>query len=269
MNQKKKWGLKQNKGITLIALVITIIVLLILAAVSIATLTGENGILTKASKAKEDTELAEAREKVQMAVLASYDQNGDLDINTLKNELRKIGTNVTDTNGGFPVTVTVDGYTFLIDGQGKVNSQNGNLGGSETEEVYTIEEEYLEFDELTGAIGLKKEYSYYDWYEGTSQTCEFGKAKIKIPTTYDGKSVRKVGLFYGDDQFSWTFQGFGIKDVEEIIVPEGVEKVEDFAFERCNNLQTISLPNSIKEIRCLFFSFLFKYKNTQSSFFFD
>ena len=42
----------KQKGITLIALVITIIVLLILAGVSIATLTGQNGILTRASDAK-------------------------------------------------------------------------------------------------------------------------------------------------------------------------------------------------------------------------
>ncbi len=47
-----------NKGITLIALVITIIVLLILAAVSISTLTGENGILAKANEAKESTKTA-------------------------------------------------------------------------------------------------------------------------------------------------------------------------------------------------------------------
>ena len=44
--------MKNNKGITLIALVVTIIVLLILAAVSIAMLTGENGILTNATKSK-------------------------------------------------------------------------------------------------------------------------------------------------------------------------------------------------------------------------
>ena len=44
MDMKKE---KANKGITLIALVITIIILLILVAVSIATLTGENGILRK------------------------------------------------------------------------------------------------------------------------------------------------------------------------------------------------------------------------------
>ena len=52
-----------TNGITLIALVITIIVLLILAGVSIAMLTGENGILTQAQKAKEETEKAEAEEK--------------------------------------------------------------------------------------------------------------------------------------------------------------------------------------------------------------
>ena len=50
--------MKNNKGITLIALVITIIVLLILAGVSIAMLTGENGILNQASKAAEMTEIA-------------------------------------------------------------------------------------------------------------------------------------------------------------------------------------------------------------------
>lgn len=52
MKNKLKEQLKINKGITLIALVITIIVLLILAGVTIATLTGDNGILTKAQSAK-------------------------------------------------------------------------------------------------------------------------------------------------------------------------------------------------------------------------
>ena len=64
--------IKNNKGITLIALVITIIVLLILAGVSIAMLTGENGILTQATDARDDTDAAEVREKVEMAVQAAY-----------------------------------------------------------------------------------------------------------------------------------------------------------------------------------------------------
>ena len=64
----KKQG---NKGITLIALVITIIVLLILAGVSIAMLTGENGILSQAQRAKSETENAQANEE---SILDNYAQ---------------------------------------------------------------------------------------------------------------------------------------------------------------------------------------------------
>ena len=60
---KKEKQLKSNKGITLIALVITIIVLLILAGVSIAMLTGQNGILTQAQNAKNRTEEAQGEEE--------------------------------------------------------------------------------------------------------------------------------------------------------------------------------------------------------------
>ena len=64
-----------NKGITLIALVITIIVLLILAAVSIAMLTGENGILTQAQRAKEQTSVAEEKELIALAYNAAVTKN--------------------------------------------------------------------------------------------------------------------------------------------------------------------------------------------------
>ncbi len=67
--------MRNNKGITLIALVITIIVLLILAGVSIAMLTGENGILTQATKSVDATELAEAKERASLdvnALIAEY-----------------------------------------------------------------------------------------------------------------------------------------------------------------------------------------------------
>ena len=57
---------QKTKGITLIALVITIIVLLILAGVSISMLTGDNGILTQAEKAKEETEKASEEEALQL-----------------------------------------------------------------------------------------------------------------------------------------------------------------------------------------------------------
>lgn len=60
--------MKNQKGITLIALVITIIVLLILAGVSIAMLTGENGILTQTNKAKYTQIEGQVKEEINLAV---------------------------------------------------------------------------------------------------------------------------------------------------------------------------------------------------------
>lgn len=65
---KQKRMQKNSKGITLIALVITIIVLLILAGVTIATLTGENGILNQANQAKIKSDIAEVKEQAQLDI---------------------------------------------------------------------------------------------------------------------------------------------------------------------------------------------------------
>ena len=88
MNKQRK-----NKGITLIALVITIIVLLILAGVSISMLTGENGILTQAQNAKEETEIASEKEAIQLTMInkestnnSKYDIGEELIDRTLANE---------------------------------------------------------------------------------------------------------------------------------------------------------------------------------------
>ena len=62
-------NLKERKGITLIALVITIIVLLILAGITISTLTGENGILTQAKQGKAATEISEIKERIETDLL--------------------------------------------------------------------------------------------------------------------------------------------------------------------------------------------------------
>ena len=64
MNFKGK--MRKKSGITLISLVVTIIVLLILAGVTIATLTGDNGILTRASDAKIETIVATVKENLQL-----------------------------------------------------------------------------------------------------------------------------------------------------------------------------------------------------------
>ena len=55
--------MKREKGITLISLVVTIIVLLILAGVTLTMLTGENGIMTRAKTAREKHEIGQAQEQ--------------------------------------------------------------------------------------------------------------------------------------------------------------------------------------------------------------
>ena len=67
--------MKKNKGITLIALVITIIVLLILAGVTIATLTGDNGILAQASRAKQESEKASIIEQIRLDIMEKQTEN--------------------------------------------------------------------------------------------------------------------------------------------------------------------------------------------------
>ena len=96
--KQMKEKLKNEKGITLIALVITIIVLLILAGVTIATLTGENGILTKATEANLQTQIGEEKEAINLAMQAllidkvdnpnNY-QEGIINNTQLKNEMDK------------------------------------------------------------------------------------------------------------------------------------------------------------------------------------
>ncbi len=117
-------NLKSKKGITLIALVITIIVLLILAGVTIATLTGDNGIINKATEARERTKQANAEEQVKLAVTASIGENGKIQNGDLKTNLdtieniKEVPTTITDSS--YPLTVIVDGYDVTIKKDGSV-----------------------------------------------------------------------------------------------------------------------------------------------------
>jgi len=70
-----KGTLRKNNGITLIALVITIIVLLILAGVTLASLNGESSIFTRANEAAKATEFATVREELEVAYNSAYAEN--------------------------------------------------------------------------------------------------------------------------------------------------------------------------------------------------
>ena len=116
-----KLNLKERNGITLIALVITIIVLLILAGVVITTLTGDNGILGKAKTAKTTNDEEKAKEQIKIAVMGSYGKDGELNYDDLTKNLGQIGIKELPKEASYPLEVTLDGVSATIKANGEVN----------------------------------------------------------------------------------------------------------------------------------------------------
>ena len=136
--------MKQEKGITLIALVITIIVLLILAAVSISTLTGENGILMKGSNAKIETEHASVLEQLRMKL---YEKSLDIENKQTEIEYLKAEKIIKEPE---------------VAERGKQASMNDGLAlASETEIKYIVEVKKLVPNLSTGKGNLETGDVYY------------------------------------------------------------------------------------------------------------
>ena len=131
----KKIG--KSKGITLIALVITIIVLLILAGVTIAALSGQNGILTNATKSKEANEKGNELDLVKLAATDSRtDSLGqEITLADLQNNLNKQNSNATarEDGEGFIVKFNDSGREYKVDKYGNVQETAGGSGGGSGE----------------------------------------------------------------------------------------------------------------------------------------
>ena len=119
---------RKTSGITLIALVVTIVVLLILASISIGLLTGEDGIISQAKNAKEETEISEEKEKVEISAVsaAGNDKWGTITEENLADELTKnIGTRDEDytlskEGESFLVTYTDSNRSYVVDANGNI-----------------------------------------------------------------------------------------------------------------------------------------------------
>ena len=141
-----KQKLKNEEGITLVALVITIIVLLILAGVTLSMVMGESGIFGKANNAKEKTQLSNAEETIKLAVLENQVKSvsGDVALTNdqLKEEIAKKLTEQGYTVSGSTVTYygdkTIDIENYL---EKESTSKSYNIGDSVTigsEEFFVI-----------------------------------------------------------------------------------------------------------------------------------
>ena len=217
-----KLNLKERKGITLIALVITIIVLLILAGVSIAMLTGQNGILTQANNAKDETEQANAKEKVESAVIATMSQSkrGTLDADKLVAEItNNYGGTSKKTGTGFPVNTTVDGKSFTIDKDGNVTSkEDSNQPTPNPTDKISKSTSYVGYYADIEPDGKVDGVIYADLAVGNQGSGQWPSVyeKYTIPTVTEG-----LKDYYISQTNYKANEGFGTKDV---ISPTGTGK---------------------------------------------
>ena len=123
--------LNNKKGITLIALVVTVVVLIILAGVSINAVLGDNGIIKKANQAASVTKEAEVKEAINRTILEFYLTN---DYETLEDFLKakvsegKIDSVTKNADG----TLTVKKGEYSVTVENKTNSSGGSSSGGST-----------------------------------------------------------------------------------------------------------------------------------------
>ncbi len=189
-----------KKGITLIALVVTIIVLLILAGISIMMLTGQNGILSRAAESKEKTEKASVEEQRLMAMLEA---TSNIENTTFQGITIPAGFAPTKIEGESTideglVIIDSDGNEFVwipADGVKLKYEQNIELGGDhesyakydnwsdeKINEKITSVNKYKGFYVGRYEVGVEesKEYRDNSTYIANKETRNTNKGKISI-----------------------------------------------------------------------------------------
>lgn len=178
-NTKIKKYRNRNSGITLIALVVTIVVLLILAGISIGALTSDNGIINQTHDAKNDTEYAGWEEQIDLAIIDAESKHRNPSLDDIKEELKNKGV--------------IDDYS-QVDKDGVITTN---------EPVYEIAgklDDYLPF--VPGKFATKNE-------EYTDKTSEEEYKTVTVPEGFQilpDKSKIDDGLVIEDkngSQFVW------------------------------------------------------------------
>ena len=161
--------IKKEKGITLIALIITIIVLLILAGITISVLSGDNGIITRAKEAKEATERATWEERIDLAILSTVANKVNPTIDDIIQEL-----------------IDED----IISEEGQVDKETGAI--TTNEPSYVIEgklDDYVEPPVDENAIVVEYALSAGDTVNlvvvGTNLTIDWGDGNVSTGITVD------------------------------------------------------------------------------------
>ena len=245
---------ENNRGITLVALVITIVILLILAGITISTLVGENGIITKAREAELSTELSAYKEELELYKVnkTSEDTNfieetltagkTDLNYNTKnEEETGNIKTIITDISDKYFEKLEVIKGKLLINTQDRTEIRVAQSLGIEVNPydirdgvLWSSSGNLLLMDENTGSLTIPD--SVISIGEGAFSNLE-GLKTIIIPPT-----VKRI------EQNAFKNN----TTLENVIIQErngeGVQYIGESAFRACENLKNINLPDTITYI---------------------
>lgn len=208
-----------NAAITLIALIITIIVLLILAGVTLNMVMGDSGIFNKAHIAKEKTRNAENDEKIKLAVLASKDKDGNIDNNKFEKELEEYG--ITDyTKDEENVIIKIDNIKYTVSNNGNIIKEENynasdNISDEEATKVPVFNEKddniiYSSFDSNT--------YSPFKAFDNDDKTAWLSAEPQE--EEYLGYDFKKMVIPYKVELVNYSLGGYRCKN----FIIEGQEK---------------------------------------------
>lgn len=239
--------IKENKkGITLVALVVTIVVLLILAGVSLNLLIGNNGIITRTQISKVSQELAAYKENMNLFIGEKQVETPEFNANTLtayKNKLYYNTKSVEDNSGIETVLGTVNNKYIE-----KIEIVNGEICLNTTNSI-----------EQKAAEGLGIKVNSWDVVDGVLLSSDKNLELINNgETVVIPPSIKKIG----DGAFSsvnnikkivipGTVEEIGANafsnntTLEEVTIEYGVKKVGDYAFSGCSSLKSIEFPDSV------------------------
>ena len=262
---------KKQRGITLIALVVTIVILLILAGISLNIVLGNNGIITKAQEAKIENNHSTVLEMLQMessnydtkyldeedsiSLISYLKQKQIIDSNLEVNVEKLLGKKLSTGNGSgvddvYVIEENVEDNSYeLVYKKSKKTDKNLGLIGYEKDGVdEPSDPSIFDFDPETGTISLKGAVCMYMFgrYDDNSQITRL--KKIVVPEEIDGVKVTTIG--YMKQIETDTYGGIAFADpyVEKIVLPNTIVKIGQDAFAGCSNLKSINIPDSVTSI---------------------
>ena len=248
---------RENKGITLIALVITIIVLLILAGISIATLLGGDGLLNKANEAKNKTSEAEAEEIVKLAIAGSYDKTGSMNTDEVEKKLNKEG----GFTGSIPGTIKFKGYEFEIEEDGTITNlgEEESFNAEEWDKIATSEDCFIWGSDTKGEERYNTIVGYKEKLDNNTRVKIPSRAHVidvsELPSDEAGRAflneileIELPSTLTEIGDFAFGGDNNGLRTVEKITIPDSVTSIGDMAFRKCTSLREITIPDSVTSI---------------------